>query len=649
MYSVSYICMYMYSWFNFPIVADVENNMTKILKLMKNEVQSKKEGIPKDARKESELAGLIEEFYTQYQSLYALYDRITGENGKIVTRRSLSSSGSESDYFSSDEVDGMNRRLSSESVFQSTYSLLDPTKQDPQENDNNDTSQALASSSNREKELQEQLNSVKEELKRLTQQNLELQLQVETKAAEADEVCGLKEKMDGNIAELNEKISTLTLEAMSLRTQKDEMEANAVKLRDQLNVMQQSVDSQSDKNKRLEGEIQHLNEQLVEEKEGFVAKAKDLKLELESRLKQRNELEENLREKDSEVKQMGIENKALKDRNIELKRAMTRLNGLAKERERNNRDGESMQAVGLAAEVNELRLELDGLREEKRMLELKNEEREKEYSESIAKIFDQGKLIKEQAESIEEAKMWSKKFKMNRQFTERRIEELAEETRKKLEDNIRILYQRIHVAEQMHNENKDSYKLAKRRYEEENRMLKDQIASFGLNVATPKLDMDIDINPTQVVKAMALADAKIEEQKVNLLTRLSKVMVEVEIARDWVKKSKGEMRELKEKVDDKEKQEVLLRDRVWELEAKVSKEGGEKLNLMKSVSQLEKKVARLDKSLKEKEEELINLGELKREAIRQLCVLNDYHRTRCDYLKDFVSKIRLTHRTVTRS
>ncbi|KAF7828166.1 COP1-interactive protein 1-like [Senna tora] len=599
---------------------DIENILSKILKLIKNknEDQSKREGSPnsKDARTESELVGLIEEFYTQYQSLYALYDRLTGENGKVVSRRietgasSISSSSSESDYFSSDEVDS-NRRPLSENEHHTHIN----------NNNNNNASVSEATSnykfeaSDRVRELEELLNCEKKEVESLKQQKSDLQLEIATKATES-------EQLGAKNSEMHERISELIAQTEGL----------------------------SNKNRELEAQVQGMRD----EKEDYAARMKDLESELESRRNQENELERQLRDKRYEINE-------LKDRNDELKRAMAHtgeeMSALAKEQE-SKRNGGSMQVIALAVQVKDLRLEIERLKEEKRDLELKKEEREKEYSESIAKVFDQGKVIKQQAETIErmsgeneEVRIWSKKFRMNRQFTERRVEELAEETRRQLEDNIRILNQRLHVAEQLHNENKACFKLAKERYERKKRMLKEKIARYEEEEAKGVGITKLEIKPIDIVNGLELAAGKIEEHNVAFINRVSKMVEEVETARDWIKERKGEVKQAKDKVecltallDDKEEQEFLLREKVWNLEAKVSKEGGEKLNLTKSVSQLEKKVARLENSLKEKEEELVNLGEMKKEAIRQLCFLNDYHRSRCDYLKDYISKTR----TITR-
>ncbi|KAI4326846.1 hypothetical protein L6164_019375 [Bauhinia variegata] len=232
------------------------------------------------------------------------------------------------------------------------------------------------------------------------------------------------------------------------------------------------------------------------------------------------------------------------------------------------------------------------------------------------------------------------------------MEELAQEFRKKLEDHIRLLYRRIHVAEQLHNENKESYKIIKKIYEEENGMLKEKIAGYEDELRKPGVmkmtPMEL-LNGLELAAGLDLAAGKLEEHKEFLLSRVSKMVGEVQNAKDWIKKRNSEMKQLKDNVnfltallDDKEEQEFLLREKVWKLEAKVSKEGGEKLNLMKTVRQLEKKMGKLEKIVKEKDEELVHQGEQKREAIRQLCFLNDYHRNRCDYLKDLITNMRVS-------
>ncbi|XP_061374121.1 COP1-interactive protein 1-like [Gastrolobium bilobum] len=699
--------------------ADIDNNLTRILKLIKNEDQSKKDG---NFRKDIELVGLIEDFYNQYQSLYALHGRLTGEYVKVVPRRadsvpSVSSSSSESEYFSSEEVDANTE------VNANTHHVLKtfaPTEAKEFEEQLNTQTKKLKSLNQQKRNLElqvesqaHQVKSQAHQVKQLSANNTELQARVlelelllkESKGA----VSILHAKLKNNeyqatskIAELMARINRLEQEAKSLRTQKGKMEEKIRRNRnealsqkndftDQLNVMQQDLDSVCNKNKELEAllrserekvRIENLQESLAEtssveqnllkERECFLSSLKDLELEVESRCSKQNDLEEQLRDTSSEFNRLADEGKALQDRNHELERAMTEreeeLCALLREHEKCKNEA-SEHAMTLTAEVEHLRKELDTLKEQKSKLELLNERRHKENSESLAKmenykvkletqVADQEKTIKKLSETIDQtreenkqAKVWSKKFKLNQQSAEKKMEELAGMFRKEMEDNIRMLHQRIHVAEQLDNENKVSYKMAKQRYEQENKMLGEKIASYEDQVRTLEqlkgtpLQIEVYLNELDLV-----AEKKVEEHREYVIGLVSKMLGEVQFAKDWVKKRNGEMKELKDKVDsltalvgEKEEQELLLREKVWKIEAILSKEGGEKLNLIKEVSKLERKVRKLEKNLKEKDEELVGLAEKKREAIRQLCFLIEFHRGRCIYLEGFISKTRLSN------
>ncbi|XP_061337845.1 COP1-interactive protein 1-like [Gastrolobium bilobum] len=710
---------------------DIENNITKIQKLIKNGNQSRKDGNSKRSRKEAELVGLIEDLHKQCQSLYALYDRVTGEPGKVVSRgrnrrASVSSSDSE-EYFSPEEVDGNKRRSEKEK-----HRVSDTTKQEPEEGNNREVT-----------ELEGKLTSLMKEMGSLSQQKSDLELQVETQAHEVKQlstkntelhdqvlelelllkeekgvVSNLQEKLKSNeeqaklnIENLMAQINELKWEAKSLRTQKDEMEEKikcdmneASTQREELNVMQQKLDSLCNQNKELEAQMETKREQIseyliqieslkenlaekssversmVEEKVGFLARTKDLELELETLSNQKNELEERLRDKTFESKQLENEKKALQDRNHELKTAMTQrgeeISGFMKEHE-DQINGASMEGMALKAEVNAMRLELDTLHEKKSKFEQQNERSEKEYAESLEKmenlnvklssqIADQEKTVKDQAVTIErlsaeqkQVKILSNKFELIRRSTERKVEDMADEFRNKMVDNIRLLHQRIHVAEQLNNENKNSCKMTKQRYEQENKILVEKIAIYEKELTklkvsssasattTPLQACDPNVLDLSVLNGLDLAAEKVETQK----EHVSKMLCEVQLAKDWIKKRNVEIEQMKDNVDNlkvllnkKEEQEFLLREKVWNLEAKVSKEGGEKLNLTKAVSQLEKKVGKLEKNLKEKDEDFVSLGEKKREAIRQLCFVVDFYRDRCNYLKDLVTSTKFNNR-----
>lgn len=97
----------------------------------------------------------------------------------------------------------------------------------------------------------------------------------------------------------------------------------------------------------------------------------------------------------------------------------------------------------------------------------------------------------------------------------------------------------------------------------------------------------------------------------------------------------------------KKEQEYLLREKVEKLEVKVSKEEEQKENLTGAVKQLEKKVEVLEMMMKEKDDGILCLGEEKREAIRQLCLWIDYHRSRYDHLKEVLSTVVVRHQRQT--
>ncbi|XP_017407204.2 COP1-interactive protein 1-like [Vigna angularis] len=137
-----------------------------------------------------------------------------------------------------------------------------------------------------------------------------------------------------------------------------------------------------------------------------------------------------------------------------------------------------------------------------------------------------------------------------------------------------------------------------------------------------------------------------QEETINKLTEsIEEIGAENRHCKDWIRERNGEVKEMKVKVDglemlvgEKEEKELVLKEMVWKLEAMVSKEAGEKLNLIKQVRQLERKVENLERDVKEKDGDLVGLAEKKKEAIRQLCSLVEFHRDRYVYLKDSMPK-----------
>ncbi|XP_052294074.1 COP1-interactive protein 1-like [Citrus sinensis] len=285
------------------------------------------------------------------------------------------------------------------------------------------------------------------------------------------------------------------------------------------------------------------------------------------------------------------------------------------------------------------------------------------------KIADQQKIMKNQEDTVEKLTEESKQAKRqilgsktSLQIAERKMTELAEDFRKRLEDNIRVLFRRIQVAEQLHNETKDSYKKTLEQLEESNRLLSSEGQSRKMR------DM---LEPGN--KALLAMESVVKKLEINgdLANRLSKMSDDLASAKNWVTESNNskkslqqQVKSLVQKLDRMEEQESFLREEISNFEAKLGKQGGDKLNIIKTMSELEKKVGELEKRIKEQDAELLTLGELenkikqqdaellslgeeKREAIRQLCVFIDHQRTDCDYLKAEIAKCARTSKTNT--
>ncbi|MED6197436.1 hypothetical protein PIB30_056462 [Stylosanthes scabra] len=693
--------------------AEIENNITKLLKLVKNEDQSKKNRNPKLVRREAELVGLIEDLNGQYQSLVQLCDYFNREfMRKLSRRRSRKGTGSatdsESEYFSPEELENYTK-----------FSLDDALKNDEAK----EYEEQLSSHMKEIESLSQQKTSLENQFEELSTNNSRLHdrvLELESMLKEEKGVVSvLEEKLksneiqaNSNIEELMKQVDKLNLEMKTLHAEKDEREeeikvekdkaiTEMKELMDKLNSMQEELDSLGTQNKELDDQVRNEREQLLQyliqledlnkilaetsldkqrlmdDKEQFLARIKDLEAELEAENMQKNALEVQLRDRSYDMKLVEEENKTLLDRNNELKKAMHQsgeeLTALMRVPQ-TQKDTGSMEAMALKAEMNILRIEMDNLYAQRSKLEQQIERNVKEYEENLGnlssklsnQIAEQEKTIKEQAETIErineehkQAKVTLNKNKLSRQTAERKMDELAAEFRRKIEDNIRLLHRRIHVAEQMNIENKNHFKIARKRYEEENKMLGEKIARYEEELKVPKFDtaplggeqhaLVLEaLNELEMVTMKRLDSIvwEVEEQKKHVVRRVFKMIGEVQYGKEWIKRKNSEWEEtrnnaecLKALLNTKEEQESLLREKVWKLEAKVSKEAGEKLNLMNAVSQLEKKVARLENILKEKEEDLVSLGAKKREAIKQLCFVVEFHRERCKDLKDLVIKM----------
>ncbi|KAG7548839.1 hypothetical protein ISN44_As12g039890 [Arabidopsis suecica] len=434
----------------------------------------------------------------------------------------------------------------------------------------------LKESELRNEDLERQVSNLKQETDYLRDQNMEV----------AGDIEGKRNEDRGHLKGLMSKS-----EAALLCNQKKELELELEKKTFQVSETQMRL-------KRLEEETEKHDKakmKIVEEKEALWNKVQKLEAGVDTLRKKRKEFNEEMKSKITEIDCLREENQKLHTRIVVI----------------------------------------DEIEEKSKKLDYQVKEQEDIIQRLSMEIKDQKKLMKEQKDAIDKfsedqkvMKRWSFGSKLNTNLLEKKMEELAEDFRMKMEDNIRILHRRIHVAEQIHLESKNNYiKKRDNTQKQENR---------GNRADFKKIKEIVE----QGLAGPEMAIKKLEEsgELVSRVTRLSK---EIDSARKWVKEKdnnmKHEVETLEAKLECREAQESLLKEKLSKLEAKLGEEGTEKLSLSKAM----RKIKKLEIDVKEKEYELLSLGEGKREAIRQLCVLVDYQRCRYNDLKTSICHVAL--------
>ncbi|KAJ6703484.1 MYOSIN HEAVY CHAIN-LIKE PROTEIN [Salix viminalis] len=642
---------------------DIEHKVGKILKLIQNNGPAKKGKIPEDSKKRSALIELVEDFHEQYQSLYAQCDYLRAELGKKGPGRkekesSPSSSFSDSEYYSPD-IGGSPMIDILLETSDGTAGELDSANLEV-----SGLKHRLASATSENEALHAKYSAALQAADNVNKQNRELFSSYEASK---------RKEASAQAKGLKNRINNLQKELDSLRCEKSQLEA-------QLNMKTKEVAENLLRTETLEGEIARkaiTEQELLKEKETFHAHRKDLELEADSIRNQKNRLEELIRSKNQETDQLRQEGERMHARIFELEGILLdRGNSFSPcQKEFESRENEATtQIMALKSQVFSLQQDLDSLLSEKSLLETQNErlrrdvmqiqfQMENEVQNLTSEIEEQQKILKDKEDTIkrltEETKVVrhrsldspkyrsvdSPKYRSldsprtNPQSLERKIEELAGSFHMKMENHIRILYQRILVAEQIHAETKDSYKKMKDRLDQENIELIEKTTAFEAEFRKIR---EMLLETGEIFSGAETALKKFYEDNENLSDPIGRISNELQFAKRWITETKDEIKKLKHNVDSltvqlngKEEKEFLLREKVWKLEATLSKEGGEKLN---SVSQLERKVVYLEQQVKQKEDILLGVSEEKREAIRQLCMMVDYHRGRYDHLREAISK-----------
>ncbi|VVA93528.1 unnamed protein product [Arabis nemorensis] len=604
---------------------EVEKKVSKLLKFIQN-----KNKIPKDSKRE--LLAIVNDLQEQYQSLYSTIDNFQQDLDPKSVRKGKSrvpSSSSDVEYYSSEEIE--TDLVDEGSEFVELKGKLEALRNESEEKERE--------LSSRVKDLERELGEAKAECARKG----DLEEEIAMKASESKQLGeknkGLRSTISGLELVLKEKGDEISTLVDRFGNSELGLTSRIEELKCQLKNLEQEVGFLRARNTSFEAK--RLEEQ--EHVKGLMDQVNGMKYELESLRNQKDEFEANLEKKVEEVTETKMELESFKEETEEQRDKLNEeIDHLRGENQKLHTRIEELDSLHMETEAKNTKENED--KSKKLDIHVSDQKKfVKEQDDTIrrltAKIKDQQRLLKEQKETIDkfsedmkQTKRWSfgssRDPKLNPYAVEKKMEELAEDFRMKIEDHIRILYRRIHVAEQIHLESKNDY-IKTRDIVQENKENKESLIFFETHFKKIK-----DVWEKGYSRFME----KLEEAEEHT-DRVARLAKEIDSAKIWVREKKSEVETVAAELECKEAQETLLKEKLSKLEKKLAEEGTDKLSLAKVLSKFEGRNKELEIKMKRREVELLSLGEEKREAIRQLCVLADYQRDRYDELKKSILKV----------
>ncbi|KAL6556433.1 hypothetical protein OROGR_005721 [Orobanche gracilis] len=413
------------------------------------------------------------------------------------------------------------------------------------------------------------------------------------------------EKSSSQVRGLTGQIHSLKNELANVDRQKSEMKLeleNKSRTESECLIRLENMEKESSLNKQ----------RLAEEKEGRLAEAHDLESKIRSLISTNTEFEDQINKLSQEVTQSRV-------KISELQEALTEKENILSTEGKKFTDLENIMSTktkSLEEEVENLKTELGIIANEKKHFLTEIETLRNDKSRL------QMEVEKEKEESTISKSHVEKLSKSNFQVVERKVDEMADEFRKQLEDKYRILSRRIRVAEQLQVENKEWYRKTKETYEQQNKELKNRAERNEIELKNIK---DMTFKANDVLDSLDSVALNFEECSANFLNRISKASCELKFAKHWAMR--------------KNKAVLQVRDDLDCLLAQLDDKEAEVLVFREKVRKSENKIRELEKMVKEKEDAMLGLKEEKREAIRQLCVWIDYHRGRSDYYMKMLSEM----------
>ncbi|KAI5440038.1 hypothetical protein KIW84_025409 [Lathyrus oleraceus] len=414
----------------------------------------------------------------------------------------------------------------------------------------------LESQCSKEKDLEEQLR----DLESVCNKNTDLESQLENQRENVSQYLILIKNLEENLAETVSTKQNLLEEKQCFIDRITELESQCSKVKD---LEEQLIDLESvcNKNTDLEPQLENQREKvsqyliriknleenlaetvstkqnLLEEKQCFIerimelesqcSKEKDLEeklIDVEFVCNKNTDLESQLENQREKVSQYLIE---IKNMEANLAETVSTKQNLLEEKQHfieriTELESQCSKEKDLEEQLRDAMWEINALHKKKSELKLQNEQSQKEYSEAIKKLTETIDLTHEE----------NKHSKTNKQLMERKMEELAEGVRQKMEDNIRILHRRVHVTELLNNENKDTYKSTKQKHEEESkvfgekiaeyedeiRMLREKVLKLEANMSMEGEKMNLMKTVTQLERKTMKLEKKLKEKDCELVS-----------------------------------------------------------------------------------------------------------------------------------
>lgn len=447
-------------------------------------------------------------------------------------------------------------------------------------------------------------------------QKSDLELSLEKKSHEASD----------RVKDLTERTTYLQHELEALRKQNCELELSLQEKTQELSECHLQIEN-------LKGELTST----TSSEKGLTKATEGLKSEVNSLMDAKCDMEEKIMDMNQEAYHSELQKEKLTDKIMELETKLLGKEaevGILQKKHEVYMNDMSAQGSTLTDRINNIQKQMQTAETEKSRFQSQLEKEKHEFSQSLMqmekknteltiKIAEQEKTLKGMQDVVNKSKGEHKQMeikledsKLNFHNAERKLGEMTEELRKSFEDSLRILSRRIRVAEQMHIENKEWYQKTRNSYVKENKDLKEKNARNEMGLRGIK---DISLTASDMLGSLDTVALKFEECTAHFLNRISKNSCELQFVKDWVMRKNKVMAHVKDdfdcllaQCDDKESEILKYREKVWKSENKVRE---------------------LEKMIKDREESMLSLKEEKREAIRQLCVWIDYHRSRSDYYK----------------